>query len=132
MNGIPDVLLSAAWPPPQNLSNPPDLDPQTRFYTLRYGRLRLFKAPEPAESRLRPRLAAYTGFVRSYRLPHPNFSALLEIHVDLGLHLYRLGIQISRLVDPLPDSFQRRTDQQRMAADNLQVLYVPVLANDGA
>ena len=61
------------------------------------------------------------------------FSGLLaqrEVHVDLSRYLDRLAIEQSRLVHPLFHRFESGRNQQRMAADHLQILNCAVLGDN--
>ena len=53
-----------------------------------------------------------------------------EVHVDLSDHLHRLAVEESRLVHPLFHRFERGRDQQRVAADHLEILNRAVLGDD--
>src|SRR6185369_4600672 len=52
-----------------------------------------------------------------------------EVHVDLSRYLDRLAVQLSRLVHPLFHRFESGRNQQRMAADYLEILNRAVLRN---
>src|SRR5713101_1853537 len=54
-----------------------------------------------------------------------------EIHVDNGRHFHRLAVEERRFVEPLLDGFLSRWHQQRVAADQRQVLNRAVLADHG-
>ena len=62
----------------------------------------------------------------------PNLLAQREVDVDHGLHLHGLSVQQGRTIDPRLHRFQRRRDQQRMSADQLQARDVSFLVDHRA
>src|SRR5580700_4305947 len=70
----------------------------------------------------------------SYRRPIGTFGLLAqrEVHVDLSYDLDRLSVEKGRLVNPLFHRVKRGWDQQRVAADHLELLNGAILGNDGA
>jgi hypothetical protein len=55
----------------------------------------------------------------------------LEIHQDLGFDRHRVAVEVVRLVLPLADGFDGGTRQNRISADNFQILDVARLADRG-
>src|SRR5271157_4041522 len=53
-----------------------------------------------------------------------------EVHVDLSYNLHRLSVEERRLVHPLFHRFQGGRDQQRVAADDLEMLNGAVLGDN--
>src|ERR1043166_7456233 len=67
-----------------------------------------------------------------YRRSGYYLLAQREVHVDLSLHLDRLSIEEGRLVHPLFHRFHRGGDQQRVAADQFQILNGAIGRNHGS
>ena len=54
-----------------------------------------------------------------------------EIHVDLRNHIHRFAVEQRRFVNPLLHGVRCRGNQQRVTADQRQVLDGAVLTDDG-
>src|SRR5882724_8366624 len=54
--------------------------------------------------------------------PFAGLLAQREVHVDLSRYLNRFSVQSRRLIHPLSYRFESGGDQQRMAADHLEIL----------
>src|SRR5215469_16597768 len=54
-----------------------------------------------------------------------------EVHVDFGFYFHGTSVEEGGLVDPLLHCLNGGGHQQRMAADDGQVYYVAIFANDG-
>src|SRR5271169_3594741 len=54
-----------------------------------------------------------------------------EINIDRGVNLYRLAVEVVRLVLPLLYCIQRRTREHGVTADYVQVLNAAIFADQG-
>src|SRR6185436_13964785 len=79
-------------------------------------------------------LSCELNYLLIYRRSTGTFGLLTqrEVHVDLSDDLDRLAVEESRLVYPLFHRFESGRDQQRVAADHLELLNRAILRNDGA